>query len=420
METTVCTDLYFIKPLQTIFSKLIVYDFAKRSAEIGVKAINKEIIDLVKKEHPKYVIWNAVSYEFQESTFDIIRKEGTTVVGLFMDDDANFDYSKGWIPYIDYCLTASVASVPKYRELNARVILVMPIMGGIPIDRDWSKIEEKYNVSFVGTKYQNREQRIIELNNKNIPIHVFGRGWGKLVSFDEMIAIFKVSKINLNFMQSHNNKMQLNGRTFEICMAGGFQLAEYFPGIENYFDIDKEIVCFETADEMIDKVIYYLDHEKERRAIAQAGWKRAISEYTSIEVLSRVFNKIEEDITARGKENTHHPPQMEMPMEMRKRFSAYYSSWVKAFSLGNYRNLSRDAFLVSTSYNPFNFWAWVWYITSFLPFFIRVGVYTSGRLCFHGFRHLYFSVFCPYRMGQYPDKPTVAQLLKDIKQSFIK
>ena len=99
-------DLYFYKPLQKIFSKVILYDCLKRMTEIGLTALNKEIIDLVRKEHPKYVLWISGGYNVQESTFDTIRKEGSIVVGWFMDDELRFDdYSKWWIPYLDYCAT---------------------------------------------------------------------------------------------------------------------------------------------------------------------------------------------------------------------------------------------------------------------------------------------------------------------------
>ena len=48
-------DINFYKPLQDVFSKVIPYDFTKRTTEIGLKGINEEVIDLVRKEHPEYV-----------------------------------------------------------------------------------------------------------------------------------------------------------------------------------------------------------------------------------------------------------------------------------------------------------------------------------------------------------------------------
>ena len=401
LETTLpCWNLYFYKPLQKIFSRVLLYDFTKRMTEIGVKGVNEEVIDLVKKEQPKYAIWLSALYEFQESTFDIIRKEGTILAGWFLDDEVRFDdYSKWWIPYLDYCVTDAIEAVPKYSELGARVILALPIMGGIPIDRDWSNIEERYDVSFVGDRKFDREQYVNEIKKRNIPIHVFGRGWGRYAPFAEMIDIFKTSKINLDFSKTFYNKLQFKGRIFEVCLAGGFLLTEYAPGIESYFDIDKEIVCFHNADEMIDKITYYLNHEEERRAIAQAGWKRATAEYTSFHVLSRVFDEMEKDTAARGREGSPHPQELlKMPMQMRKDFSNFHLYWAAGLSLANYKGLWKDALALSISYNPFNIRARLYYIIGFSPPFMR-------RALFKLYRAL------RYRLNPIP-------YLRKMKQSF--
>ena len=136
-------NLYLYEPLQKIFSKVILYDYLKRRAEIGIKAMNEEVIDLVRKEHAKYVLWTSFYYDIQQSTLDTIRQDGTIVVGWFFDDEWRFNsYSKYWIPYLDYCVTNAIEAVPKYRALGARVIQTIPNTG-IAIDRDWSIIEEK-------------------------------------------------------------------------------------------------------------------------------------------------------------------------------------------------------------------------------------------------------------------------------------
>ncbi len=376
-------DQNFYKPLQEIFSRVIFFDYPERISEVGVKGANEEIIELVRKEHAKYVLWIGAKYEFRESTFSIIRREGSTVIGWFLDDEFRFDnYSRWWIPYLDYCVTHDMGAVPKYRALGARVILTPPCYG-IAVERDWSKIEEKYDVSFVGAKKADREQYINELGKRKILIHLFGKGWGGYISLEEMIEIFKTSKINLNFTGATlgNKKIGTKARIFEVCLAGGFLLTEYLPGIESYFEIDKEIVCFKNADEMIDKISYYLSHDEERRAIAQAGWKRATSEYTPFHMLCRVFDEIERDVAVKGK--VSHPPESKMPRAVRQGFSAYYSSWLKAFSLENYKSLCKDAFVLSISYNPLNIGAWCYYLASFLPYPLRSGAYKLGRLGYH-------------------------------------
>ena len=382
-------DLYFHEPLQKIFSRVILYDYLKRIMEIGIKAVNKEIIELVRKEHPKYVVWNTMyGYGIRESTFEAIRKEGTIVAGWFLDDevdDIGFDnYSRWWIPYIDYFITNSIETVPKYRALDARVIHTIPDTGNA-LERDWSNIKEKYDVSFVGRKYLDREQYINELKKRNISVYVFGRGWerGEHIPFEEMLDIFGASKINLNFSKVLRNQKQIKGRIFEVCLAGGFLLTEYVPSIENYFEIDKEIVCFHNAEEMLDKVIYYLNHDEERRAIAQAGWKRATGQYTCFHMLSRVFDEIEKDTAIKEKGRSPYPQKRKMSMQIRKKFSDYYFKWGEAFSLENYKGLWKGALTLSIRYYPFNTRVWCHYIIGFLSYSARITLIRLYRaLCY--------------------------------------
>jgi len=364
---------HFYEPLQRIFSRVIVYDYPKRQTEIGVRGVNEELIELVRKEHPKYVVWFFAHYEFQESTFERMRREGSIVIGIFFDDEHRFDEQTKWrIPFFDYCLTNDIEAIPKYKELGAKVIHFMPSTG-IPLDRDWSKIEEKYEVSFVGGRTKTgREDYINEIYNRKIPFLGAGPGWERFVTFEEMLDIFKTSKINLNFSGAYRgNRMQMKGRIFQVCQRGGFMLTEYVPHIEDYFEIDKEIVCFSNKEEMVDKIIYYLNHDEERRAVAQAGWKRATSEHTPFHMLSRVFDEIENDLSVKNKEGN--PPRQEitLPRQRRKGYSSYYLEWAVAFSLENYKGLSKDALALSVSYDPFNFRAWCFYIIGFLPSFMR-------------------------------------------------
>lgn len=398
-------DLYFYEPLQKIFSKVILYDYLKRMVEIGVKDMNREVIELVREEHPKYVLWVAFGeyYEIQESTFNVIRKEGAQVVGWFFDDEVRFDYySKWWVPYVDYFVTNDIEAVVKYRELGAWA--TQATCTALPVACDWSNVEEKYDVSFVGSIRADREQYIKVLKDRNIPIHLFGAGWGRFVPYEEMVDIFEASKINLNFSKTYKyKKLGIKARVFEVCLAGGFLLTEYVLGIENYFEIDKEIVCFRNPEEMIDKIIYYLNHDEERRAIAQAGWKKATSEYTSFHIMSRVFAEIEKDTSTVQKSN---PKELRMPIQIRNRVSDYYMGWGRAFLLENYKGFWKDALALSMSYNPFNIRSWCYYIASFFPSPLRPALF-----------RLYTAMGKLY--GTLLSRLTSIPYLRKMKQNFI-
>lgn len=363
-------DVCFYQPLKKIFPKVIVYDYLNRMIEIGVREVNQEIIELVRKERPKYVLWVAFGeyYEIQESTFDTIRKEGAKIIGWFFDVNIRFNYyCKWWLPYIDYFVTDDAKSVLRFREIGAWA--THAICTGSAVDYNWSNIQEKYDVSFIGSIRADREHYINKLKNKNVPVHLFGLSYGKFLPYNEMIKTFGASKINLNFSKTYASmKLGVKARIFEVCLSGGFLLTEYFPGIENYFEIDKEIVCFHDAEEMIQKIIYYLNHDKERRIIAHAGWERATNEYTCFHMMSRVFHGIEEYLSENKISKSE---ELIMPIQIKKRISSFYTTWGIAYLFENYKNLWKDALSLSLVYNPFNVRARVYYIIGSLPFSMR-------------------------------------------------
>lgn len=360
--------------LKKIFSNIICYDFLKRYLEVGVNDTNQEILDIVRKEQPKYVLWLSYMYEIQESTFQTIRDEGAIVIGWFFDDEARFDnYSKWWIPYLDFILTNDKQAVEKYKKLGSNVFYLLVFS-----DPDCFKkiiLPKIYDVSFVGTNIANRQEIIDTLNNEGILVRTFGSGWSSgYVSFNDMVGIYNQSKINLSFMQcsKENARPQMKCKIFDICMCGGFLLCEYILGIEEYYKIGKEIECFNNIKEAEDKIKYYLKHEDERKMIADTGWKRANSEHTNFIRLSNVFQKIEKDIKTKGNKKTINSKLLKMPKYICKLPSNYHCGWGEALLRENYKNLWKDELLLALSYNKFNRRAGYLYIIGCFPYTIRL------------------------------------------------
>jgi spore maturation protein CgeB len=81
-------------------------------------------------------------------------------------------------------------------------------------------------------------------------------------------------------------------RIFEAVCSGSFLLTEYIDGIENLFKLDEEIVTFNTKEEALEKIIYYLENDLERESIAKLGYKRFLKDHTSKVRLNSILNKI--------------------------------------------------------------------------------------------------------------------------------
>lgn len=94
-----------------------------------------------------------------------------------------------------------------------------------------------------------------------------------------MPKIIKCSKINLN-LTNRPIKTGLPLRIFDIMGCGGFLLSNYQAEIPMYFVPDKEIVLFESIQDLTEKIAYYLVHEDRRKEIARNGYKKVKEQFT--------------------------------------------------------------------------------------------------------------------------------------------
>ena len=115
---------------------------------------------------------------------------------------------------------------------------------------------------------------------------------GGTVSYEtEMPRVFRESKINLNItLRSITSGISL--RALDIMGAGGFLLTNYQPEIAEYFVDGEEVVMFESKDDMLNKIAYYLEHEDERKQIAYNGWLKVQREFSYASQLDKIFRMI--------------------------------------------------------------------------------------------------------------------------------
>jgi len=112
---------------------------------------------------------------------------------------------------------------------------------------------------------------------------------GKPVLAQMMSKVLCASKISLNIFRPQNIG-SVNMRTFEAPACGAFALAERSPEAVTFFQEDKEVVYFSGADELREKARYYLEHEEERRQIAQAAYQRCLrSNYSYLDRAKEVL-----------------------------------------------------------------------------------------------------------------------------------
>jgi spore maturation protein CgeB len=95
----------------------------------------------------------------------------------------------------------------------------------------------------------------------------------------EKAKAFLAAKIVLNTF-THKETDGVNCRLFEATGCGGFVLTENRPTIKDFFTPGKEVAVFNSREELLDQVRYYLAHPEEREKIAGRGYERTHRDHT--------------------------------------------------------------------------------------------------------------------------------------------
>lgn len=232
-------------------------------------------------------------------TIRAIRDMGITTVNWYCNASYQFHLVEEIAPAYDYCLVPEKYRLNDYRRVGANPIYCQEAAN--PNIYKSYDVPQEFDVTFVGQAYGDRPSYVGDILDAGIDIRVWGPGWdrcidrrkklpagrvGGILSDEELILMYSRSKINLGFStcgsthESERRIVQIRLRDFEVPMSGGFYLVEYIEELEEFFEVGKEIVCYEGLDDLVKKIRYYLRHEDERKAIAMAGRRRCLHDHT--------------------------------------------------------------------------------------------------------------------------------------------
>lgn len=196
----------------------------------------------------------------------------------------------------------SVAAVATYSPVDAVTLSAQGIRASaLPLAFDTSLRYEPRparEIVFVGAAYPGRIAALTALHSAEIPVRGFGRDWSH-APFDRL-RTWKLHRPDLPWgrevdraagygvMAGATATLNLHGvqdgftmRTFEACGAGALQIIDR-SDVTEHFDIDIELVAFDSTAEMIDLGRRAMEDRPWRDAIAAAGRRRALAEHTFV------------------------------------------------------------------------------------------------------------------------------------------
>lgn len=111
-----------------------------------------------------------------------------------------------------------------------------------------------------------------------------GEAWGI-----DMFALLARAKIVLNRHIDVAEDYANNMRLYEATGMGALLLTEAKRNLRELFEPGLEVVTYRDEDELADRALYYLEHEKEREEIAAAGKARTLAEHSYALRMAELF-----------------------------------------------------------------------------------------------------------------------------------
>lgn len=152
-------------------------------------------------------------------------------------------------------------------------------------------LKKTISIVFCGGMNRQRHEYLSFLEKNNISVkNIHGS------SYEDMCYNFSSSRILLNFSKNESDphrKTQMKLRMFEGPAARTLLVTEYHEGIEKYFDIDKEIICFRDKPELLQKLQYLIVNQNLVDKLANNSYDRFLKEHTSKIRLQNLLQQIE-------------------------------------------------------------------------------------------------------------------------------
>lgn len=285
-------------------------DYEDAYLRFGNKSVQEYISNVIDENDIEVLVYQSAPSDFHFSVefFQLLQEKVFTV--MMLGDTAHFFDNRDiyYAQSMDLVIVYDCLEKYRFRQYG---IESMSFYSSYDTNKYFRRddVKKSIDVSFVGrlVNKMGRKEYIDYLIQNGISIEVFGTGSNDgPVNLEKMVEIFNKTRINLSFsgisLRSALEKepniktrmKQVKGRVAEIALCGGLVLSEYVPGIEEVFEIDREIVVFHTKEEMLERTRYYLEHENEREKIANNGYVRALRDYDVSTAIPRLINRVEE------------------------------------------------------------------------------------------------------------------------------
>jgi spore maturation protein CgeB len=289
----------------------------------AISRLNAAVIDASRDFKPE-LIWAEKQEHLQPATLNELRRQGARLLHFTPDPYFTLAWKRTRLmdecmPMFDYLVTSKQYELDAYRATGSQTIY-MPLGFSFEVHRPLSAASKSTaeffasDVGFVGGWEPRREALLTRAAGPGRRVRIWGYAWDHLrdgkwsarrqyrlrmlagdedfrirrnavlaesvaggeIYADEYAYSLSGAKIGVGFLRTICPD-QHTTRTFEIPACGSLLLADRTDEHLEFFAEGQEADFFTTADELVDKIDYYLSNESARSRIAKAGYQRVIS-----------------------------------------------------------------------------------------------------------------------------------------------
>jgi len=303
-----------------------------------VTAINEGVLRLA-REHKPDLLWAEKQEQIEPRTLQVLGAMGVRLLHFTPDPYFTLSWKRtplmdACMPLWDYAVTSKRYEMDEYTRV-CRQVIYMPLGYAEAVHRPVSPTSPKAgrafasDVGFLGGWEPRREELLDAIAATGCDLKIWGYAWDHLrdgkwtprralrlkmlagadrfritrnerlaralqggeVYSDEYAWALSGARISVGFLR-HVCPDQHTTRTFEIPACGSMMIADRTPEHCEFFEEGKEAEFFDTREELVEKVRFYLSHESQREEIARNGYDRCVNSGYSYK--NRIINVLAE------------------------------------------------------------------------------------------------------------------------------
>lgn len=202
-----------------------------------------------------------------------------------IDTHMNFDWCLTKARDFDFVFAAQYDGTQELRDHGIATVSWLPLAADPKLHRPFA-LTQTYDVCFVGNVFPGPRAELLKLIQQRFPNIFVGHRY-----FEEMARTYSASKIVFN----RSIKNDVNMRVFEALACGGFLLTNDLSdnGQEELFKDGVHLGTYHGPEDLLDKIGYYLSHEKVRKKIAERGRKHILARHTYRHRMEKILSEVQ-------------------------------------------------------------------------------------------------------------------------------